>query len=266
MGVVHHIKPLHSLLALRCPGSSNPRPPTLWLLCPRFSISSHPPNFVCCRCHCCIGRPRQIYSTNPPRFGAYNHQSYTMARGQKTERKQKSALYEQVTREYTINLHKRTRSLGWKHRAPTAIKEIRKFAEKTMGPRTSVSTLPLTARPGSSVSSLSLAVSASDFPASATMTRTQRRSSTSSPRTSPVSQTSRVCRHRSSRLRSNLFYSSSSCPAESSHHCYTTGLPRLFLFRSFPAFARPCLVDCLSEIADDVVDGMKKQGGGAFPG
>merc|ERR1712230_319731 len=51
--------------------------------------------------------------------------SYTMARGQKTERKQKSALYEQVTREYTINLHKRTKSLGWKHRAPTAIKEIR---------------------------------------------------------------------------------------------------------------------------------------------
>merc|ERR1711964_633685 len=128
-------------------------------------------------------------------------------------------------------------------------------------PRTSVSILPLTARPGSLVSSLSLAVSASDFPASATMTRTQRRSSTSSPRTSPVSQTSRVCRHRSSRLRSNLFYSSSSCPAESSHHCYTTGLPRLFLFRSFPAFARPCLVDCLSEIAADVVDGMKKQGG-----
>ena len=38
-----------------------------------------------------------------------------------------------MTREYTINLHKRTRALGWKHRAPTAVKEIREFAQKTMG-------------------------------------------------------------------------------------------------------------------------------------
>merc|ERR1711939_652139 len=125
--------PADRLLALRCPGSSNPRPPTLWPLCPRFSISSHPPNFACAAAATAASVARQIYSTNPPRFGTYNHQSYTMARGQKTERKQKSALYEQVTREYTINLHKRTKSLGWKHRAPTAIKEIRKFAEKTMG-------------------------------------------------------------------------------------------------------------------------------------
>lgn len=43
------------------------------------------------------------------------------------------ALQDVVTREYTINLHKRTRSLGWKHRAPTAVKEIRTFAEKAMG-------------------------------------------------------------------------------------------------------------------------------------
>ncbi|KAL7007518.1 60S ribosomal protein L31B [Cystobasidiomycetes sp. EMM_F5] len=58
-----------------------------------------------------------------------------MARGGKAkgEPKQRSALNEVVTRDYSINLHKRTRGLGWKHRAPTAIKEIREFAQKAMG-------------------------------------------------------------------------------------------------------------------------------------
>ncbi|KAK9900231.1 60S ribosomal protein L31 [Cystobasidium minutum MCA 4210] len=59
-----------------------------------------------------------------------------MARGGKTakpERKQKSALNEVVTREYTIHLHKLTKGLGFKHRAPTAVKEIKKFAQKSMG-------------------------------------------------------------------------------------------------------------------------------------
>ncbi|XP_029044190.1 ribosomal protein L31 [Osmia lignaria lignaria] len=50
-----------------------------------------------------------------------------------TEKKGKSAINEVVTREYTVNLHKRLHSVGFKKRAPRAIKEIRKFAEKQMG-------------------------------------------------------------------------------------------------------------------------------------
>jgi large subunit ribosomal protein L31e len=37
-----------------------------------------------------------------------------------------------VTREYTINLHKRLRDISFKKRAPRAIKEIKKFAAKHM--------------------------------------------------------------------------------------------------------------------------------------
>lgn len=51
----------------------------------------------------------------------------------KTEKKAKSALSEVVTREYTIHLHKRLHGVGFKRKAPRAIKEIRKFAEKQMG-------------------------------------------------------------------------------------------------------------------------------------
>ena len=38
-----------------------------------------------------------------------------------------------VTREYTINIHKRIHGVGFKKRAPRALKEIRKFAMKEMG-------------------------------------------------------------------------------------------------------------------------------------
>lgn len=51
----------------------------------------------------------------------------------KSEKKSKSALSEVVTREYTIHLHKRLHGIGFKKRAPRAIKEIKKFAEKQMG-------------------------------------------------------------------------------------------------------------------------------------
>ena len=47
--------------------------------------------------------------------------------------KKRSAMNQVVTREYTIHLHKRIHGIGFKRRAPRAIKEIRKFAEKTMG-------------------------------------------------------------------------------------------------------------------------------------
>ncbi|KAB0798911.1 hypothetical protein PPYR_06791 [Photinus pyralis] len=51
----------------------------------------------------------------------------------KGEKKGKSAINEVVTREYTIHLHKRLFGIGYKKRAPRAIKEVRKFAEKQMG-------------------------------------------------------------------------------------------------------------------------------------
>ncbi|KAH7660325.1 Ribosomal protein L31e protein [Dioscorea alata] len=38
-----------------------------------------------------------------------------------------------VTREYTINLHKRLHGCTFKKMAPNAIKEIKKFAQKAMG-------------------------------------------------------------------------------------------------------------------------------------
>mmetsp|Transcript_11178 Transcript_11178/g.16658 ORF Transcript_11178/g.16658 Transcript_11178/m.16658 type:complete len:127 (-) Transcript_11178:262-642(-) len=38
-----------------------------------------------------------------------------------------------VTREFTINLHKRLHGVGAKRRAPRAVAEIKKFAQKVMG-------------------------------------------------------------------------------------------------------------------------------------
>ncbi|VEN45563.1 unnamed protein product [Callosobruchus maculatus] len=51
----------------------------------------------------------------------------------KGEKKGKSAINEVVTREYTVNLHKRLHGIGFKKRAPRAIKAIRQFALKQMG-------------------------------------------------------------------------------------------------------------------------------------
>ncbi|KAF2872461.1 hypothetical protein BDV95DRAFT_606076 [Massariosphaeria phaeospora] len=45
----------------------------------------------------------------------------------------RSAIADVVAREYTIHLHKRVHGVQFKKRAPTAIKEIRGFAEKAMG-------------------------------------------------------------------------------------------------------------------------------------
>jgi large subunit ribosomal protein L31e len=56
-----------------------------------------------------------------------------MAKKSKGEKKSKSALNEVITREYTVHLHKRLHGVGFKKRAPRAIKEIRRFAEKQMG-------------------------------------------------------------------------------------------------------------------------------------
>ena len=49
------------------------------------------------------------------------------------EKRNKSTINEVVTRECTIHLAKRVHNIGFKKRAPRAIKEIRKFAEREMG-------------------------------------------------------------------------------------------------------------------------------------
>ena len=45
----------------------------------------------------------------------------------------RSAINKVVTREYTINIHTRIHGVGFKKRAPRALKEIREFAMKEMG-------------------------------------------------------------------------------------------------------------------------------------
>ncbi|PWN22661.1 hypothetical protein BCV69DRAFT_280257 [Microstroma glucosiphilum] len=56
-----------------------------------------------------------------------------MAPTKKEGRKQRSALSDVVTREYTIHLHKRVHNTQFKKRAPTGVKEVIKFAQKAMG-------------------------------------------------------------------------------------------------------------------------------------
>ncbi|ELW67715.1 60S ribosomal protein L31 [Tupaia chinensis] len=49
------------------------------------------------------------------------------------KKKGRSAISEVVTQEYTINIHKRIHGMGFKKRAPRALKESQKFAMKEMG-------------------------------------------------------------------------------------------------------------------------------------
>merc|ERR1712183_52561 len=56
-----------------------------------------------------------------------------MAKKGDKKKSTKSPKNEVVTREYTINLHKRIHGLQFKKRAPRAIREVKKFAEKMMG-------------------------------------------------------------------------------------------------------------------------------------
>jgi len=51
----------------------------------------------------------------------------------KTTGKTRSAIADVVAREYTIHLHKRLHGVTFKKRAPRAIKEIKAFAQKSMG-------------------------------------------------------------------------------------------------------------------------------------
>ena len=50
----------------------------------------------------------------------------------KGDKKSRSTLKEVVTREFTIHLHKYIHGVGFKRRAPRAVKAIKKFAEKQM--------------------------------------------------------------------------------------------------------------------------------------
>eukprot|EP00048_Salpingoeca_helianthica_P014231 m.220741 g.220741 ORF g.220741 m.220741 type:complete len:127 (+) comp15641_c0_seq1:49-429(+) len=56
-----------------------------------------------------------------------------MSKVEQKKRKQRDATSDIVTRDYTINLHKRIHDIGFKKRAPRAVSEIRKFAELHMG-------------------------------------------------------------------------------------------------------------------------------------
>merc|ERR1711901_655 len=53
--------------------------------------------------------------------------------GMSSKKKTKSVRQECVTREYTINLHKRLHSSTFKKRAPRAIRAIKKFATQMLG-------------------------------------------------------------------------------------------------------------------------------------
>merc|ERR1712243_333132 len=56
-----------------------------------------------------------------------------MAKKSEKKKSTKSPMNEVVTREYTVNLHKRIHGMQFKKRAPRAIREIKKFAESMMG-------------------------------------------------------------------------------------------------------------------------------------
>lgn len=47
--------------------------------------------------------------------------------------KQRSAISDVVTREYTIHLHKRVFGVSFKSRAPRAVKAVKEFARKQLG-------------------------------------------------------------------------------------------------------------------------------------
>merc|ERR1712110_1379942 len=75
-----------------------------------------------------MGKTKAKYHLN-----LFNKRLLKRSKMPKRENKPKSTLSEVITREYTINLHKRLHGIGFKYRAPRAIKEVKKFAEKQMG-------------------------------------------------------------------------------------------------------------------------------------
>lgn len=51
----------------------------------------------------------------------------------RTRKHGKSTMKETVTREYSLNIHKKVHGIGFKKRVPRAIKVLKKFAIKEMG-------------------------------------------------------------------------------------------------------------------------------------
>merc|ERR1712110_1319066 len=105
-----------------------------------------------------------------------------MARAKEGQKK-RSAIKEVVTREYTINLHKRIHGQGRKFRAAKAIKASRALPSRRWARRTSESTPSSTSRSGARVAPTCPSESAAVSRASATTTRSP---STSSSRSSPA--------------------------------------------------------------------------------
>ncbi|KAJ5909418.1 hypothetical protein N7504_004061 [Penicillium tannophilum] len=87
----------------------------------------------------CLSEPHSPETTNCefPLIDHFRPQStpnpFKMSNVQQTGKKQRSAIADVVSREYTINLHRRCHGVSFKKRAPRAIKEIRAFAEHAMG-------------------------------------------------------------------------------------------------------------------------------------
>merc|ERR1712010_134846 len=66
-------------------------------------------------------------------FSCCSRHIHKMAPPRKQREKKKAVTNEVITKECTIHMHKRIHGIGFKSKAPRAIKEIRKFAEKMMG-------------------------------------------------------------------------------------------------------------------------------------
>merc|ERR1712183_1173948 len=65
-------------------------------------------------------------------MGRQTEPSAAMAKGEKKEKKI-AAAQDVVTREYTVHLRKLLHGVGYKKRAPRAVKEVKAFAKKMMG-------------------------------------------------------------------------------------------------------------------------------------
>merc|ERR1712176_1587749 len=103
-----------------------------------------------------------------------------VAKKEKKGRSGMKAMKDVVTREYTINMHKRIHGMGFKKRAPRAVKEIKKFALQMMGTSDVKSTLASTRPSGNRELGTFLTDSAFVCRASVTRTRTRPTSCTHS--------------------------------------------------------------------------------------
>merc|ERR1712072_162111 len=102
----------------------------------------------------------------------------------KGEKKQ-ARVTDVVTRDYTIHLHKRLHDRSFKSKAPRAIREIRKFAKKTMGTSDVRLDVKLNKYVGAVASRTCRTACACASPVRGMMMRTRRRSSSPSCRLTP---------------------------------------------------------------------------------